>query len=474
MSIRVRFAPSPTGYLHIGGARTALFNWLIARKSGGTLILRIEDTDAARSSEEMVDGILEGLKWLGLEWDEGPYYQSERLNDHQHSAAHLLESGSAYACFCESTEEEVEGEWGHDPACRNRSPEERKAHIDRGEPYALRFRVPEATEIEFQDLVYGKVRVQTENLADFIILRSDATPTYHLSVVTDDINMGISHVIRGVDHLSNTTKHVLLFEALGHATPTFAHLPLILGADKKRLSKRHGATSVLQYRRKGFLPGALRNYLALLGWSPGDDREIFSDQVLIEAFDLGRVNKANAVFDLQKLEWINGKKLAETTAADLAPQFQVRLEEAGLWKADWAAPNPWLENTLEILKTRVRTLEELVDYGQPFFSDDFEYQADAEQKFLSFPSSEVEGQVRGALNELISRYEDLSAFKPEEIEQILRDTTQEFKLKTGTFFGVIRLALCGRAQAPGLFDVMGVLGLQRTLLRLKRLQAHLS
>ena len=474
MSMRVRFAPSPTGYLHIGGARTALFNWLIARKSGGTFILRIEDTDAARSSEEMVTGILEGMKWLGLDWDEGPYYQSERLQDHRRSSACLLESGSAYACFCESQEEEVEGEWGHDSACRNRSPEERAERIEQGESFAVRFKVPEASVIEFQDQVYGKVRVETENLSDFIILRSDGTPTYHLSVVTDDISMGITHIIRGVDHLSNTTKHVLLFAALGHPAPAFAHLPLILGTDKKRLSKRHGATSVMEYQRQGFLPGALRNYLALLGWSPGDDREILTDRELIDAFDLARVNKANAVFDQQKLEWINGKRLAETKAADLIQPIRERLEEAGLWRAEWAAPNPWLGGTLELLKTRVRTLEELVHYGHPFFSDDFDYEPEAEAKFLSFSSPEIGERIQTALNALIDHYQAVADFSPENTEQILRDTTKEFELKAGAFFGVVRLALCGRAQAPGLFDVIGVLGRERTLLRLKRLRTHLS
>jgi len=474
MSMRVRFAPSPTGYLHIGGARTALFNWLIARKSGGTFILRIEDTDAVRSSEEMVLGILEGMKWLGLDWDEGPYYQSARLQDHQQSSACLLESGSAYACFCESQEEEVEGEWGHDLGCRNRSSEERKGRIEQGKAFAVRFRVPEASVIEFQDQVYGKVRVQTKNLSDFIILRSDGTPTYHLSVVTDDIGMGITHIIRGVDHLSNTTKHVLLFEALGHPAPVFAHLPLILGADKKRLSKRHGATSVMEYERLGFLPSALRNYLALLGWSPGDDREILTDQELIDAFDLARVNKANAVFDQQKLEWINGKRLAETRTADLVQPVRARLEEASLWRADWAAPNPWLADTLEILKTRVRSLKELVEYGRPFFTDDFAYEPEAETKFLSFSSPETGERIRAALNALIDRYQALPDFNPENTEQILRGTTKEFELKAGAFFGVVRLALCGRAQAPGLFDVIGVLGRERTLLRLKRLRTHLS
>lgn len=476
MSMRVRFAPSPTGFLHIGGARTALFNWLIARKSGGTFILRIEDTDAARSSEAMVAGILEGLEWLGLGWDEGPYFQSRFLEQHQEAANRLLASGHAYPCFCEireTEEEDVEAEHGHDPACRNRSPKERERLIEEGRPHAIRFRVPETTEIRFEDLVYGTVRVQSENLSDFIVLRSDRTPVYHLSVVTDDIHMGITHVVRGVDHLSNTTKHVLLFEALGRPLPTFAHLPLILGPDKKRLSKRHGATSVLEYRRKGFLPAALRNYLALLGWSPGDDRELFSDEELIQAFDLKRVNKANAVFDVQKLEWINGKKLAETPARELLEAVQEKLREAGLWRPGWAAPNPWLEKTLQMLKSRVRSLEELVDYGYPFFSDTFDYEPEALERFLNFKSEEVRERAKRALWKLISRYQEVETFDHDSAEQILREVTKEFELKTGVFFGVVRVALCGRSQAPGLFDIMLTLGQDRTLERLRRMQAYL-
>ena len=280
MSVRVRFAPSPTGFLHIGGARTALFNWLYARQNQGTFILRIEDTDVERSSQEMVEGILEGLSWLGLNWDEGPYYQSNRLELHRSMCDQLLAENKAYRCFCSpqllkrKKEERLQGGgvWQYDGCCRELSQDESEDRIQSGQVFAVRFRVPPG-QVSFEDAVVGRVKVESENIEDFVILRSDGLPTYHLSVVADDTDMRISHLIRGADHLANTSKHVLLYQALGQPLPSFVHLPLILGPDKKRLSKRHGATSVLEYRKQGFLAGALTNHLALLGWSPGEERE---------------------------------------------------------------------------------------------------------------------------------------------------------------------------------------------------------
>ena len=322
MGPRVRFAPSPTGYLHVGGARTALFNWLYARRHGGTFVLRIEDTDVERSSTDMVAGILDGLRWLGLDWDEGPetggphgpYFQSARLDRYRRAAARLVVGGHAYYCYCsperlrdERETAERRGEaWQYDRACLALSPG-RVAELEGTRASrVIRFKVP-PTHTAFEDTVHGRIEVDPRNIEDFVVLRSDQHPTYHLSVVVDDLDMRITHIVRGDDHISNTPKHILLFEAFGATSPVFAHVPLILGADKKRLSKRHGATSVTEYRRQGYLPGAMVNFLALLGWSPGDDRELMSVTELVESFSLEGISGGNAVFNTEKLDWMNGR-----------------------------------------------------------------------------------------------------------------------------------------------------------------------
>jgi glutamyl-tRNA synthetase len=318
-SPRVRFAPSPTGYLHVGGARTALFNWLYARRTGGIFVLRIEDTDMERSSWEMVAGILDGMRWLGLDWDEGPevggphgpYFQSERLDRYREAAARLVASGLAYYCYCNPDDitakraaAEAAGQsWSYDRACASLSDDEIAAREAAGAPRAIRFRMPDGT-TAYDDAVHGKIEFDNAVIEDFVVLRSDRYPTYHLSVVVDDIEMGITDVVRGDDHISNTPKQVLLYEALGAPVPRFAHVPLILGPDKRRLSKRHGATSVMEYERQGFLPEAMFNFLALLGWSPGaGDREVFTREELVEAFSLDGISSSNAVFNPEKLEW---------------------------------------------------------------------------------------------------------------------------------------------------------------------------
>ncbi|UCF37972.1 MAG: glutamate--tRNA ligase, partial [Acidobacteriota bacterium] len=368
MSIRVRFAPSPTGFLHVGGARTALFNWLFARQNQGTFILRIEDTDVKRSDEDMVQGILEGLTWLGLDWDEGPYFQSQRLDHYTATADRLLAAGYAYRDFSEANR-------GSDAHLEFRDlPEaEVQKRLTSGESFAVRFKTPKGQKVSFIDLVFGEVTVETDNVEDFVILRSDGYPTYHLSVVVDDTEMGITHVVRGADHLSNTSKHALLYGALGAELPTYVHLPLILGLDKKRLSKRHGATSVTEYRDSGFLPEALFNYLALLGWSPGDDSEFLSVSELTERFSLERINKANAVFDPAKLDWMNKRYISSFPAEDLAPYIQQELEKAGLWQEDFLGEKKtWFLSVLELLKTRAGALADFPVYGRAFFTDDFE------------------------------------------------------------------------------------------------------
>src|SRR5437879_9554571 len=342
-SVRVRFAPSPTGYLHVGGARTALFNWLFARHVGGKMVLRIEDTDFERSTEEMVEGIVQGMTWLGLDWDEGPFFQSKRLPLYRATAEKLLQSGHAYYCFC--TKEELEARRARAQAegrppkyegiCRKMSKEEVKRRRDAGNPCALRFAVPETGVTVIPDAVFGNVEFANTELEDFVLLRSDGIPTYHLSVVTDDIDMRMTHIIRGADHISNTPKQVLLYQALAANQPVFAHVPLILGPDKTRLSKRHGATSVGSYAAEGFLPEAFRNFLALLGWSPGDDAEYLRTPELISRFSLAGVSRTNAIFDRAKLEWFNTKYLQKLPIDELLPHVEAELTRAGLWQPEW-------------------------------------------------------------------------------------------------------------------------------------------
>ncbi len=481
MTCRVRFAPSPTGHLHLGGARTALFNWLLARRRGGTFILRIEDTDAERSRPELAEGILEGLQWLGLSWDEGPIHQSQRGEIYRQTCRSLLERGQAYHCFCsreQLQQQKAQGGkgWRYDGTCRRLDQEELALRLKRGDEFALRFRVPRNETLGFRDAVFGLVEVQARQLEDFVIQRSDGTPTYHLSVVADDTQMAITHVIRGADHLSNTSKHLLLFRALGYSPPVFVHLPLILGPDKKRLSKRHGAASVLAYRDRGILPGALRNYLALLGWSPGNDQELFDDEQLVHSFSLKRINKANAVFDPQKLEWMNGKILNRLPPEKLVSPLRERLQREGLWQDRWNSPDyrPWLLRVIDLLKTRIRNLNQFSEQGRAFFSDDFDYDEQAVEKQTARRDAELRRQIVGALDRLVEVYQGVDFLDSKQLEQSVRAIVEEGDLKTGQLFGIVRLALTGRAHAPGLFDVMQVLGREKTLQRLRRMRWFLE
>src|SRR5580698_365261 len=351
---RVRFAPSPTGYLHVGGARTALFNWLFARHESGTLLLRIEDTDVERNRPELVEGILEGLKWLGVEWDEGPYFQSQRLEMYRIAGEKILASGAAYACYCkpvayggaDAAHEEQEGEGDDETSksekiascnCRDLNEAERAAKEAQGIRRAIRFKVPRTGGTKFEDAVFGPREVQNAEIEDFVLLRSSGLPTYQLSVVVDDIDMRITHIIRGADYLSNTPKQVLIYHALGAAPPIFAHVPLILGPDRTRLSKRHGATSVGSYADEGFLPEAFRNFLALLGWSTGDDTEYLPTAELVRRFSLGGVSRTNAVFDRPKLEWFNTQYLSQMPIEELLPHVEGQLRMDGLWRDEWSS-----------------------------------------------------------------------------------------------------------------------------------------
>lgn len=466
MSVRVRFAPSPTGYLHVGGARTALFNWLFARNQGGEFVLRIEDTDENRSDQEMVSVILEGLEKLGIDWDEGPYFQSERKALYRDACTRLLKEGKAYYDFSGpgSGPEEYR-------KYRDVSTEEARSEIDRREDAAVRFKVPEEGKIFFRDIVFGEIEVQCGEIDDFVILRSGGVPTYHLSVVVDDIDMSITHVIRGADHLSNTAKHILLFEALNYDVPQFAHLPLILGKDRKRLSKRHGAASVTAYLEEGMLPESLRNYLALLGWSPGGDREMIQLGELIELFDLKRVNRANAVFDPAKLDWLNKQYLSTLPAEDLFESARAALLERGVYRDEFdTTRKDYFLAVIDLVKSRVNNIHDFAEYGLPFFTDEFEYEEDALNRFL------VEGEGRPGDRRLEALLEFREAcadpaleFNLEKTEEVLRGIASGMEIKAGILIGLVRLAVTGRAKAPGIFDVLVTLGREKTISRLDRL-----
>jgi len=470
---RVRFAPSPTGYLHVGGARTALFNWLFARHFGGTLILRIEDTDFERSSEEMVEGILEGMRWIGLNWDEGPFYQSKRLDLYCETAQKLLASGHAYYCFC--TKEELEQRRAaavaagrppmYDRRCRKIEPAVAAGRKAAGEAGAVRFAIPEGGATSFDDAVFGKVEFANSEIEDFVLLRSDGIPTYHLSVVADDIDMRLTHIIRGADHISNTPKQVLQYQALGAAMPVFAHVPLILGPDKMRLSKRHGATSVIAYKDMGIVPEAFRNFLALLGWTPGaagkdadgKDRELFGSDELIRLFSLDGISKSNAVFDNDKLAWFNTEYIRASEAAKLLPLIEEEWAKAGLTPD---RPKEEVLATIDLVKPRARNLKDFATAFRAYFSDEFTYDSAAVAKFLK------DDAVRALLVELAARYESAEEFTEVSTEQVLRAFAEEKDVKAGVLINGSRVALTGQAVAPSLFAVMVNLGKDRVVNRL--------
>lgn len=465
---RLRFAPSPTGYLHVGGARTALFNWLFARHAGGTLVLRIEDTDLERSTPEMVQGILQGLKWLGITWDEGPYFQTERVSLYQAAAARLIDSGAAYYCFCSKEELErrranaaAEGRPPrYEGTCRKIDREEAIRRRETGEKAAVRFAVPESGSTSFDDAVFGKVEFANSELEDFVLLRSDGSPTYHLSVVADDIDLRITHILRGADHISNTPKQVLLYQALGATLPTFAHVPLILGPDKTRLSKRHGATSVTAYREEGIVPEAFRNFLALLGWTPPEGTpEVLGDVELTQLFGLDGISRSNAVFDRGKLDWFNTEYIRAYPAERLLPLIEEEWQKAGLTVS--APERDWLLSTIDLLKPRARSLKDFAYSFRAFFADDFEADQAAVEKFLK------DEQVRRMLTELGARYSAATDFSEQGTEKVLRDFAAEKGVKAGALINGARVALTGQGVAPSLFAVMAALGREKTTSRLK-------
>jgi glutamyl-tRNA synthetase len=461
--MKLRFAPSPTGFLHVGGARTAIFNLLHARRHGGTMLLRIEDTDVERSRQHHAEQIVSSLKWLGVEWDEGPIYQSDRLDRYRERAEELIGRGKAYRCYC--TVEELDADraaaekagkpYRYSGICRARAEAGDPQAPD--EPHVIRFKVSPGA-IEFHDLIRGDVRFEGELIDDFVILRSDSYPTYHLSVVVDDIDMEITHVARGDDHLSNTPKHILLFRAFGATVPTFAHLPLILGSDRKRLSKRTGATSAEEYRDLGIVPQALFNFLTLLGWSPGHDREIITREEAAQVFDLTHVNKAPAVFDPEKLLWMNGQYLAHMSADEIYPHLVPFLP-------DPPPPLDAIRYVIDLNKLRGRTLKEIATLLEPFLVSDesLEYDLEAVKKHIK--GDDVADRMTALHNALA----EVEPFDITTTEAALRGVAELHGVSAAKLIHPMRLALTGRGASPPIFDVAVALGREKTLRRLQRL-----
>lgn len=493
-NVRVRFAPSPTGYLHLGGARTALFNWLFARQHGGVFILRIEDTDIQRSSEEMVQGILDGMHWLGLDPDDGPFFQSLFLEQHRGAARRLIEEGKAYYDFTpkEQTDDRTVKERivdrGRAQAGAAKEPnpyrdlplEEAIQRVEAGESAAIRLKVPDNGVSRFADLVYGPQERDHSDIEDLVLIRSDGHPLYNLSVVVDDIQMRISHVIRGQDHLTNTHKQVLIYEALGAPVPQFAHLPLIMAPGREKLSKRkHGeVVSVTTYRDVGFVSDALVNYLALLGWSPGSDREIMSREELIERFTLEAVNKSSAIFNFNEKDprdwtdpkalWMNGEYLRAMPLDQLVPLVGQQLKSFNLWRSEWASnERAWLARTVDLLRARYRTTRDFAILGRPYFSDEFDYDPEAVKKNLK------DERLKDLLPGLADRLALLDDFTHDAAEAALRAYSEEQGVKAGLLINASRTALTGQSVGPGMFDIMIALGRQRTVERLRHAPASL-
>ena len=461
VAVKVRFAPSPTGFLHIGGVRTALFNWLYAKNHGGKFVLRIEDTDLSRSTEESIEEILESMRWLGLDWDEGPFRQTERQGIYSQKVGQLLSAGKAYHCYC--TPEELDRKRSeaqkagnkpkYDGTCRERpdSPE--------GAPSVIRFKAPIEGTVVVEDLLRGKVVFDIAELDDVIIQRTDGTPTYNFVVVVDDSEMGITHVIRGDDHLSNTPRQCLLYDALDFKRPQFSHISMILGQDKSRLSKRHGATSALAYRDMGYLPDAMINYLARLGWSHGD-QEIFSRDELIKYFSFDSVNTSAAIFDADKLSWVNEQYIQSTPPEELAQHLEPHLVKTGILTGDHGLSPQEIAKVIPCLNQRAKTLVEMAEKSAFFFKKEVEFDEKARNKFLT-------EDARPLLEKVIAGLSTLDDFSAENIETLFKKIVEEEGMKLGKLAQPVRVALTGTTVSPGIFDVILLLGKEETLKRLQ-------
>ncbi len=480
----VRFPPSPTGYLHIGGARTAIFNWLFAKKTGGKLILRIEDTDAERSTEESIQGIIESLKWLGITWDEGPYFQSHFIKEHQAAAYKLLETGEAYKCFC--TREELDRKrkealkrkdsLRYDGTCRNLTPEQVSEKESAGIPCTIRLKIPQAEgSVCFEDIVYGFIEKKYEDIEDFVIVRSNGQPLYILSNTVDDIRDRITHVIRGQDGLGNTPKQILLYKALGAPIPKFVHMSLTLDPKKAKISKRtHGElVAVHFYREHGFLPWALVNFLIRLGWSTPDSRDIFTKEELIEAFSLEGLNRANSVFNVNKNDpkfftdpkalSINSHYIKNLPVEEIEPYVKAELEKAGIWNPEFeSGKRDWFLATIDLIRSRYHVTTEFATLGRAYFSDDYPIEKKALKKNILKHAG-----LKEWFPILADRLESVNRFSVEEAEKVIRDMAEELEIKAGVLINGMRAAVTGQAVGPGLFDILIAIGQKRVVERLR-------
>jgi glutamyl-tRNA synthetase len=473
--VRVRFAPSPTGYLHIGGSRTALLNWLYARRHGGSYVLRIEDTDRERSKQEFLDAIVEDMSWLGLDWDEGPlrggeygpYLQSERAASYGPYVEKLLSKGHAYHCFCTPDELEErrsqgrseDGGWIYDRKCLGLASDEKDALLAEGRPHVVRFRVPEGRTV-FDDMVLGPVEFDNAELDDLVIVRADGTPTYNFAVVVDDLEMAITHVIRGQDHISNTPRQILIWRALGHEPPVFGHQPLVLAPDKQVMSKRRGAIAIGEYRRRGYLPEAIVNYMALLGWSYEGDQEFFSLQNLLDNFDMRRVSRKPASFDPNKLDWMNEQWIKRLTVKDRTSRVMPFLQSEGLLPGSPSDDEvARLERIVELLDDRLKVLADIVQLAGFFLAPAVVYDKIAVSKVLAKPGV---GDTLTGLREVLSRCAD---FEPETLELAIREFADGVDQKLGRVVQPLRVAVTGSTASPGIFETLSLLGRDVTLAR---------
>ncbi len=485
--VRVRMAPSPTGLFHVGSARTALFNWLFARHHGGTFVLRIEDTDVVRSKPEYVLDIMESLRWLGLDWDEGPevggpygpYFQMQRLDTYRSAADKLLAMGAAYYCYCTPEELEVEREraraektaYRYSRRCRALTPEQRAAFEAQGRRPVIRFAMPSEGTVAFDDLIRGPISFANSELDDLVIVKSDGIPTYNFAVVVDDTTMEITHVIRGEDHISNTPKQIHIFKALGYSIPQFAHLPMILGPDRSKLSKRHGAASITEYAEMGFLPEALDNYLALLGWSYDDKQEIFTKDELVKYFSIERVGKTGAIFNIEKLDWMNGYYIRQLALDDLTDRVLPFLRKAGLVPQEPLSLEQfeYVKSVTALIQERLKRLAEMPDLTDFFFREEIEY-----DPALLVSKGLTPAETKAAIIEARTRIVGVAQFDVPSLEHTMRELAEDLAMKTGQLFGALRVAITGRTVAPPLFQTMVVLGRERTVTRVDKAISQLD
>ncbi|WP_434579027.1 glutamate--tRNA ligase [Thermoanaerobacterium thermosaccharolyticum] len=466
--VRVRFAPSPTGNLHIGGARTALFNWLFARHNNGKMILRVDDTDLERSTGDSMKAIIDGLKWLGIDWDEGPIYQSKRLDLYKNYADKLVKEDKAYYCFC--TKEELDEmrkeaqKTGKPPMysgkCRNLPADEVKKYMDEGKKYVVRLKVPKEGKTTVHDIIRGDVEFDNSTFDDFIIMKSDNMPTYNFATVIDDYDLKISHIIRGEEHLSNTPKQILIYNALGFEKPSFAHVSMILAPDRSKLSKRHGATSVQEFRDLGYLPEAIINYITLLGWIPSDGEEVFSTEKSISEFTLDRVSKNPAIYDTKKLTWLNGIYIRDCDIDRLTKEVIPFLINKGLIGDNY--DYDYIKKVVSAVREREKTLNEIAEAMSYYFNDEFDYDEKGVKKYF-----EKDG-VDNILKEAIEVLDKVDDFNLVETEKAYRDLIEKLDIKSGDLFHPTRLAISGRTFGPGLFDIMELLGKKKTIERIKK------